>query len=92
MSAEPYEVRVLPAARRAIADRLPEPVAAAVLEFCSQALTENPQRVGRPLVGPLAGSHGARRGSYRVIYRIDEESRTVFVLHVDHRSDVYRKR
>ncbi|MPZ87449.1 MAG: type II toxin-antitoxin system RelE/ParE family toxin [Nitriliruptorales bacterium] len=90
MSEEPYEIRFLPAARRAIARRLPEAVAAAVLEFCAAALAANPHRVGKPLFGPLAGCHGARRGTYRVVYRIEEETRTVHVLDIDHRADVYR--
>jgi len=80
------------ATRRAISHRLPEPVAAAVLEFCDNALAVNPQRVGKPLVGPLVGCHGARRGTYRVVYRIDEDSRTVHVLDIDHRADAYRPR
>jgi mRNA-degrading endonuclease RelE of RelBE toxin-antitoxin system len=72
-------VRFQPAARRAIAQHLPEAVAAAVLEFCDAALAVNPQRVGKPLFGPLAGCHGARRGTYRIVYRIDESSRVVHV-------------
>ena len=88
-SASRYDVRFLPAARRAISDRLPETVAAAVLEFCDAALAVNPQRVGKPLFGPLAGCHGARRGTYRIVDRIDEDTRTVHVLDID-RSDVYR--
>ena len=78
MTTEPaqrYEVRFQPAARRAIAQRLPEAVAAAVLEFCDAALAVNPHRVGKPLFGPLAGCHGARRGTYRIVYRIDQNSR-----------------
>lgn len=85
-----YDVRFQPAARRAISDRLPETVAAAVLEFCDAALAMSPQRVGKPLFGPLAGCHGARRGTYRIVYRIDEDARTVHVLDIDHRRDVYR--
>jgi mRNA interferase RelE/StbE len=80
-----YDVRFQAAARRAISDRLPETVAAAVLEFCDAALAVNPQRVGKPLFGPLAGCHGARRGTYRIEYRIDEDTRTVQVLDIDHR-------
>lgn len=91
-SGQRYEVRFQPAARRAIAERLPESVAAAVLEFCEAALAVNPHRVGKPLFGPLAGCHGARRGTYRVVYRIDEGSRTVQVLDVDHRSEIYHRR
>ncbi len=89
--AEPYEVRFQPAARRAIAQRLPEAVAAAVLEFCDAALAANPHRVGKPLFGPLAGCHGARRGTYRIIYRIDEDHRVVHVLDIDHRSEIYHR-
>lgn len=86
-----YEVRFQSAARRAIAERLPEAVATAVLEFCDAALAVNPQRVGKPLFGPMAGCHGARRGTYRVVYRIDEGSRLVHVLDIDHRSQIYHR-
>jgi mRNA interferase RelE/StbE len=63
-------------------------VAAAVLEFCDAALALSPRRVGRPLFGPLAGCHGARRGTYRVVYRIDEQAGVVDVLDIDHRAAV----
>jgi mRNA interferase RelE/StbE len=90
VSHDPYEVRFLGPARRAISHRLPEAVAAAVLEFCASALSENPHRVGKPLFGPFAGCHGARRGTYRIVYRIEETTRTVHVLDIDHRADIYR--
>ena len=86
------EVRFQPAARRAISQRLPETVAAAVLEFCEATLAVSPNRVGKPLFGPLAGCHGARRGTYRIVYRIDESTRTVPVLDVDHRADICHRR
>lgn len=88
--AQRYEIRFQPAARRAIAERLPEAVAAAALEFCASALAVNPYRVGKPLFGPLTGCHGARRGTYRIVYRIDEDNRAVHVLDIDHRSEIYR--
>lgn len=91
MNGERYEVRFQAAARRAIAQRLPEPVAAAVLEFCDAALALSPRRVGKPLFGPLAGCHGARRGTYRIVYRIDEQSRTVEILDIDHRASIYHR-
>ncbi len=56
---------------------------------CEAALAVKPQRVGKPLFGPLAGCHGARRGTYRNVYRIDEASRIVHVLDVDHRIGIY---
>lgn len=91
MNGERYDVRFQPAARRAIAERLPESVAAAVLEFCDAALALSPRRVGKPLFGPLTGCHGARRGTYRVVYRIDEPAHVVEVLDIDHRADIYHR-
>lgn len=87
-----YDIRFQPSARRAIMQRLPESVAAAVLEFCESTLAVTPYRVGKPLFGPLAGCHGARRGTYRIVYRIDESTRTVHLVDIDHRADVYRPR
>jgi mRNA interferase RelE/StbE len=88
--AQRYDVRFLPAARRAISHRLPEPVAMAVLEFCEQTLAVNPHRVGKPLFGSLDGCHGARRGTYRIVYRVNDHARTVSILDIDHRANVYR--
>ncbi|WP_199520830.1 type II toxin-antitoxin system RelE family toxin [Jiangella anatolica] len=34
--------------------------------------------------------HSARRGTYRVIYRIDDERHRVTVVAVVHRADAYR--
>jgi mRNA-degrading endonuclease RelE of RelBE toxin-antitoxin system len=90
-SADRYQIRFQPAARRAISQRLPEAVAAAVLEFCDATLAVNPHRVGKPLFGPLAGCHGARRGTYRIVYRIEENTHTVHVLDIDHRSEIYHR-
>ncbi len=87
---EPYELVLTPPAVRAVRSRLPEAVAAAVIEFVTGALVENPRRVGKPLRGDLAGIHSARRGTYRVLYRINDDRHEVVVLRIDHRSEVYR--
>lgn len=86
-----YSLRVLCTAQRCL-DRLPEVVAAAVVEFMLGPLTKNPQRVGKRLRRQIAHLHSARRGPYRVIYRIDEEERVVEVQRIDHRNDAYRMR
>jgi len=93
---ERYELVIARPAARAIAEQLPEAVSAAVsaavIDFITGALLENPQRVGRALRNELEGIHSARRGTYRVLYRIDEDAGEVIVLRIDHRSDVYRAR
>lgn len=62
-----------------------------MLEFGEAALAVNPRRVGKPLFGPLAGCHGARRGTYRIVYRIDESRHVVHVLDIAHRAELYRR-
>lgn len=86
-----YRLVVTATAERSLA-RLPESVAAAIIEFMLAGLIDAPRRVGHPLQRELAGLWAARRGSYRVVYEIDDEKATVLVLRIDHRSDVYRRR
>jgi mRNA-degrading endonuclease RelE of RelBE toxin-antitoxin system len=54
-------------------------------------LLDNPHRVGKRLRPPLEDRHTARRGTYRVIYRIDDVERSVTVVDVAHRRDAYRR-
>jgi mRNA-degrading endonuclease RelE of RelBE toxin-antitoxin system len=86
-----YRLVVTATAERSLA-RLPEAVAAAVVEFMVGALAESPRRVGHPLRQELIGLWAARRGPYRVIYEIDDDEQLVKVLRIDHRADVYRPR
>ena len=74
----------------AIAEELPEAVAVAVVDFITGALLDGPRQIGRELRGELAGVWAARRGTYRVLYRIDDMRHEVTVVRIDHRRDVYR--
>ena len=87
---EPYALRTTPTVRRALAETLPEAVAAAAYEFITGPLLEQPYRVGKQLLPPLDDRFSARRGTYRVIYRIDDEAHVVTVVDIGHRRDVYR--
>jgi mRNA-degrading endonuclease RelE of RelBE toxin-antitoxin system len=62
------------------------------VEFITGDLLSNPHRVGKQLVGPLEGTWSARRGSYRVLYEIDDSKKLVTVVDVDHRAHIYRSR
>lgn len=88
MTADAYAVAWTPTARRALA-RLPEKAATAAVEFIYGQLSENPQRVGKPLRFELEGLHSARRGDFRIIYRTTE---VVTIIAIEHRADVYRTR
>ena len=90
MNVARYELVVTGPAARAIRETLPEAVAFAVIDFMTGALLDDPKRVGAALRGELEGVWSARRGTYRVLYRVDDENSEVVVLRVGHRRDVYR--
>jgi len=54
-----------------------------------QALADDPRP---PACRKLTGrdQYRIRRGSYRVVYSVDDECRTVVVVKVGHRKEVYR--
>lgn len=85
-----YQLVLARSAVVTLAVKLPEKVALAVFEFIQGTLLDYPQRVGKPLREPLAPAFAARRGSYRVLYFVDNTTRTVKVTAVAHRSDAYR--
>jgi mRNA interferase RelE/StbE len=92
VSEQSFELIVAGPAARAIAKQLPEAISTAVIDFITGALIENPHRVGRELRNELASIHTARRGTYRVLYRINDDTHEVTVLRVEHRGTVYRPR
>ncbi|MGI9156556.1 MAG: type II toxin-antitoxin system RelE family toxin [Marmoricola sp.] len=87
----PYPVEMAGAGRRDL-HRLPVKVSAAIIEFITGPLAQNPARLSKPLTNELASYRVARRGDYRVLIRIDEDACAVLVTHIDHRADVYRPR
>lgn len=86
MSETPFRIAWTPTAMRALA-RLPEKVATAAVEFIYGALAENPHRVGKPLRRELEGLHSARRGDFRIVYRVSD---VVTIVGIDHRADTYK--
>jgi len=71
------EIRELPAAvRRLVVGRI-------------LALQDEPRPHGTQKLSGQDG-HRLRQGDYRIVYTIDDALRTVTVVRVAHRSDVYR--
>jgi mRNA-degrading endonuclease RelE of RelBE toxin-antitoxin system len=85
-----YELVLTPPVPRALSDQLPEVVASAVIDFLTTSLIKEPARMGKPVRDDLAGIWSARRGTYRILYRILEDPREVVVLRIEHRLDAYR--
>jgi mRNA interferase RelE/StbE len=84
-----YELQVAPPARRALAGRLPLKIAMAAWAFVDGPLRDNPHRVGHALRAPFEGHWSARRGTYRVRYRIDGDKHAVIVLDIAPRAGAY---
>ena len=76
--------------RRALAEARPEAVATAAYEFITGPLLRQPYRVGKRLLPPLDDRFSARRGTYRIIYRVDDKTGIVTVVDIAHRRDAYR--
>ncbi len=91
MTERVYDIAWTPSARKALS-RVPEKVGTAAIEFLYGPVAANPYRLGKSLRLKLDGLWSARRGDYRVVYRIDEDARRVDVIAIEHRSDVYRPR
>jgi mRNA-degrading endonuclease RelE of RelBE toxin-antitoxin system len=85
-----YPVRFTGTARRDLY-KLPPRVLTAVIECAFGDLAREPHRVGKPLRRELTGLYSARRGPYRLLYRIDEAHSLVLNQRVNHRADVYRR-
>jgi len=82
-------VEVSARARRDV-HRLPPRIAAAVAEFVTGALRENPERVSKPLPGNLEGLRSARRGDYRVIFELRPDDGVILLARMGHRAHIYR--
>lgn len=71
---------------KSVPPRITEPLVA----FIFGGLASNPRRRGKPLHRELAGHWSAHRGEFRIVYRLDDQSKTMYVLKIGRRSDIYR--
>ncbi|WP_239377046.1 type II toxin-antitoxin system RelE/ParE family toxin [Frankia sp. Cj5] len=88
MTENRYQLRIARAAAHALAEVLPEKVAAAAHEFVTGPLL-GPPPGWQPPRPPLTPLWSARRGPYRVIYLVDDANRVVEVTAIRHRRDAY---
>jgi len=83
-----YSVWILPTAQKELA-RLPNRVQHRMIDRLD-SLERQPRPHGiQKLKGDL-DNYRIRVGDYRVLYRIDEDRKAVFVYAVGHRKDVYK--
>ena len=88
---DPYGIELAASAGRDL-EAIPARIVPAIIEFIYGDLARSPRRVGKPLRRELEGKWSARRGTYRIIYEIEDDRLIVLVIRIDHRADVYRPR
>ncbi len=66
---------------------IPQRTVPAIVEFTFGVLQASPERAGSALQAPLEGFYGAHRGSYRILYLIDENKKLVRIDRIADRPD-----
>ncbi len=63
-----------------------------IVRFLGERITgdHDPRGSGKPLKGDKVGLWRYRVGRYRLVCRIDDEHKSVSILRIAHRKDVYR--
>lgn len=85
-----YSLKFSASARRAIEVTLPENTAAVLWVFIMGPLAENPNPLCKPLLGKLASSRSARRGGYRVVFSLSENTNEIQIERMAARKNIYR--
>lgn len=60
-------------------------------QVINEKLKVDPIKFGTPLRKTLKGLFKLRIGNYRLVYSIQKQTITVFVIKIAHRRDVYKK-
>jgi mRNA interferase RelE/StbE len=53
-------------------------------------LSQDPEKLGKPLKGVLKGLYRYRIGDYRIMYSIDRRDSQISILYIGRRKDIYR--
>ena len=84
-----YRVLIDPRAARQL-ESLPKPIVER-LDRAILSLVSNPRPPGtKRLRGKLHQGWRIRVGKYRILYKIDDESRQVSIFEIGHRREIYR--
>jgi mRNA interferase RelE/StbE len=84
---ESYELRIKPSAAKELAGLPSRDLQRVIARI--QSLAEEPRPHGSEKLSG-AERYRIRQGDYRVLYSIDEASRTVEIVKIAHRREVYR--
>lgn len=82
-----YSITIVSKARKRLSN-IPSPFYETIKEKIWE-LADNPKPVGGIKLKGLE-SHRIRIGNYRVVYSLNELEKTIIILDIDHRKNIYR--
>lgn len=86
-----FEIAYLDKVVEADIPSLPKVVRERIKKAIEQRLTQDPIGLGKPLRYSFVGHRRLRVGDYRIVYRIDHQRRTVIIVAIKHREDIYQE-
>ena len=70
---------------------LPKKIKSVIKRAIEERLMLDPIGFGKPLRYSLKGHRRLRVSDYRIVYRINPENKTVIIIAIKHRKDVYEE-
>lgn len=86
-----YQVEYLMSVVKEDIPLLPKKNQTSIKKAINERLMTDPIGFGKPLRYSLKGHRRLRVGDYRIVYRIDSSKRTVIIIAIKHRKDVYEE-
>ncbi len=86
-----YTVRYLADVVKYDIPALPKTVKQTIQRAIEERLLVDPANFGNPLRYSLKGLRRLRVGDYRIVYRIEEPTKTILITTIKHRKDVYQE-
>jgi mRNA-degrading endonuclease RelE of RelBE toxin-antitoxin system len=90
MHGSEYQIKYLEVVIRKHIPKLSTTAKKIVKSAIEQRLMVDPVGFGKPLRYSLNGHRRLRVGDYRVIYRIEADDKTVLIVAIKHRKDIYK--
>ncbi len=86
-----YQIEYLASVIKDDIPSLPKRIKATIKKAIEERLMNDPIGFGKPLRYSLHGHRRLRVGDYRIVYRIDSDLKTVIIIAIKHRKEVYEE-
>lgn len=84
-----YQIRYIDEVVKKHIPDLPPSARALIKKAIEERLVVDPIGFGKPLRYSLKGHRRLRVSDYRIVYRIEPENKTVLIVAIKHRKDIY---